>query len=939
MKRLFISLGLLMALAGSAIAQDARQRTPQTIVADVLAEMPYTSQADFDSAMGDLLSTGSYGVTQLAGMLVPAAEGQNNRVEYALDGLVAYSSLHATPEQLANARKGLADAIGTTTDNTNKAFLMTLLSRISRADDAPVFVNALKDPYLSEHALSGLILTPETDQLALELITKSEYPKSMLARLAGAKRLTAAEPTLLQWLSGADEPTATSIYKALSLLGTEKSLPVLAKAAKKENYKWVDTDATASYVTLLNALAADPACRKDVEKYAGELLKKARTENVRIGALTALLTAQGTDGRALLAKSMSGPSREYRVAALRAVEPVAGEAEYEMLGRLAAEVKTPDVVKEDIINWLGSRGAVSQQDVIIATMDAKDNTLAKAAFAAAAKMESPELLKALAAHLGGARDAMAAGALLVYKGDIRDAVTARIADAGNAKAAISAMSVASRRRIKEAAPSVFALTESADAQLADAAFEALPGVVAPGDVARLCQRLETSPASRRATYQKALIAALRQLPAAEQYATLSPYVKESVNPQLYYTALATTASPEAVETLLEAYSQPSTRNAAFEALLELDSPKMIDVLYDMALNGDENVNNVTLKRYAKLVERHGKDNIDRYNHYRRGLDISRSDEVKNLLLGRLGATGTYGALKAADAHIGNPATAAASAAAIRSIMSKHVGEYRGEEIRESIVKATDYFKSRTNDADAGYAVDDLKGILERFDADAANATAPSSKLTAEEEAMGFDMLFDGTSMAKWTGDTTTYIVKDGCITVNAAHWGNNIYTADEFGDFIFRFEFALDRPGVNNGVGIRTPMNVDAAFHGMEIQILDHDDPMYADLQPYQVHGSVYGVIPAERVKFKHGEWNTEEIRAEGDHITVTVNGKVILDGNIREACQGHAVGDPGEEGNHYMIDHRNHPGLFNKRGHIGFLGHGDGIRIRNVRILDLDRK
>ncbi|MDE6801558.1 MAG: DUF1080 domain-containing protein, partial [Muribaculaceae bacterium] len=167
----------------------------------------------------------------------------------------------------------------------------------------------------------------------------------------------------------------------------------------------------------------------------------------------------------------------------------------------------------------------------------------------------------------------------------------------------------------------------------------------------------------------------------------------------------------------------------------------------------------------------------------------------------------------------------------------------------------------------------------------------------------------------------------------------NIYTANEYGDFIFRFEFALDNPGVNNGVGIRTPMNVDAAFHGMEIQILDHDDPMYADIQPYQVHGSVYGVIPAKRVKFKHGEWNTEEIRAEGDHITVTVNGKVILDGNIREACQGHAVGDPGEQGNHYMIDHRNHPGLFNKRGHIGFLGHGAGIRFRNVRVLDLNSK
>ena len=32
------------------------------------------------------------------------------------------------------------------------------------------------------------------------------------------------------------------------------------------------------------------------------------------------------------------------------------------------------------------------------------------------------------------------------------------------------------------------------------------------------------------------------------------------------------------------------------------------------------------------------------------------------------------------------------------------------------------------------------------------------------------------------------------------------------------------------------------------------------------------------------------EIHAVGDRITVTVNGRVILDGDIREACKGHNV-------------------------------------------------
>ncbi|MCK7534569.1 MAG: DUF1080 domain-containing protein [Marinilabiliales bacterium] len=75
--------------------------------------------------------------------------------------------------------------------------------------------------------------------------------------------------------------------------------------------------------------------------------------------------------------------------------------------------------------------------------------------------------------------------------------------------------------------------------------------------------------------------------------------------------------------------------------------------------------------------------------------------------------------------------------------------------------------------------------------------------------------------------------------------GGNLYTEKEYSDFVFRFEFQLT-PGANNGLGIRTPMEGDAAYAGMELQILDNTAAIYADLEPYQYHGSVYGVIPAQ---------------------------------------------------------------------------------------------
>jgi HEAT repeat protein len=202
------------------------------------------------------------------------------------------------------------------------------------------------------------------------------------------------------------------------------------------------------------------------------------------------------------------------------------------------------------------------------------------------------------------------------------------------------------------------------------------------------------------------------------------------------------------------------------------------------------------------------------------------------------------------------------------------------------------------------------------------------ELTAEEKEEGFRVLFDGTNMHNWTGNTIDYFIEDGCISLDPkGNHGGNLFTKEEFSDFIFRFEFQLT-PAANNGLGIRTPMEGDAAYEGMELQILDNEAPAYSDLAPYQYHGSVYGIIAAKRGYLKPiGEWNYQEVIANGDDIKITLNGMVILDGNLKDATRN---GTP---------DKKEHPGLFNKKGHIGFLGHGSAVKFKNIRIKELIKK
>ena len=191
---------------------------------------------------------------------------------------------------------------------------------------------------------------------------------------------------------------------------------------------------------------------------------------------------------------------------------------------------------------------------------------------------------------------------------------------------------------------------------------------------------------------------------------------------------------------------------------------------------------------------------------------------------------------------------------------------------------------------------------------------------------GFVPLFNGKDLKGWVGNTSSYRAEDGMIIVdpNGGGSGGNLFTEKEFSDFVLRFEFQLT-PGANNGLGIHAPLEGDAAYMGKELQILDNTAEKYASLKPYQFHGSVYGILPAKRGFLKPvGEWNQQEVYVNGPKIKVTLNGTVILDGDIKEATKKGT------------LDRKDHPGLHRHKGHIGFLGHGDVVRFRNIRVKDL---
>ena len=1110
MKKIFITILLAALMPFAAGAQDARQRTAETIVADALAQLPAQTPKAFDSLMQELAATGADGIRMMAAMLVPAAEGKNAPVEYAINGVVSYVTAAGREELAREIRAGLTDAVAASTDKPNQAFLLSQLQLCATAAEAPVFVKYAADEYLADYAVRGLISTPGTDGEILALIDASPAPDALLAYAAAEKRLAAAEPALLKWAADpkTGTPTKEAVYNALAKCGTAASIAPLAAAAKADGYAFTKTDATGAYVALLARLAA--AGNSKAVAAAKALRKTGMPQNVRAAGLGIVLGTDAKKQTPELLAALKDADREYRCAALDFAGDFADDALYAAVVKKMPSLS--DAAKTDVVSWLGARHAASQANAVIAAISSADEELALAAIRAAGKIGGQEALNALVAQLGGAHAKEASAALAAFNGKPNAAFVAALD--GTPATQANALKLVAKRRITSAADKVFALLNSPDRAVRTAAYGALAGVTTPADFNRLCGLLNQAQEDDVKALQAGLKNALAKESSDMQYKMVAGQMAAAPEKARYYPLLAQAASKEAIDALLAA----DDREAAFAALLTVENPAMVDVLYDLARRNPA-WTDAALARYTEFMTASADTGVRKYQLYRRALELNPSAKVQNKLLKALAKTPEFPVLVLAVKYLDNPATAETAALAVKTAAAKNP-DMGGEIVASALKKAQEvYAELAKSDADAGYAVDEIKGLLAKLpaegfvpaslapeawkavagdpdarramkpkalakaqqEADAAAAgtwsaadgvltgatgaptlgsakeyenfclivewktdgeaglgirsipqialggrnagaltgnmlhentapaaanrpgewntmevrvvndrvtvvlngittcnnvilentcnreipaytegqillvggTAPVSfremyvrelpptprfELSPEEAAEGFEVLFDGTSMHKWTGNTTNYVPLDGTIYVTAQYGGSgNLYTKKEYADFILRFEFQFVQEGVNNGIGIRTPMGVDAAYHGMEIQILDHDAPIYKNLREYQQHGSVYGIIPAKRVKFPSlGTWNVEEIRAVGDRITVTVNDEVILDGDIREACQGHNVVPDGGKKNPYTVDHRNHPGLFNASGHIGLLGHGPGIKFRNIRIKEL---
>jgi hypothetical protein len=162
------------------------------------------------------------------------------------------------------------------------------------------------------------------------------------------------------------------------------------------------------------------------------------------------------------------------------------------------------------------------------------------------------------------------------------------------------------------------------------------------------------------------------------------------------------------------------------------------------------------------------------------------------------------------------------------------------------------------------------------------ATSPKhlNHLTPAEQEAGWVLLFDGTSLTGWTPrDSARWDVVEGAITYRPGTGPGFLCTTATYDNFELQVEFWVDDVA-NSGVFLRCPATGPiAGTNAYEVNIFDAHDKWPT--------GSINEIVVRQGDTRSVGRWNRYDILAQGDHLVVRFEGRVVVDVRDQQHVRG----------------------------------------------------
>lgn len=931
-KLLFIPLVLLVSvlLSCATAPRKPTTRTLHTHVVDILAKMPALTPVDRDSLLAELVSLGAEGILEAAGMLMPPGTGDDTQVQYALSGLSHYVSRTGAGVERDLVIQAYLRALAVATDAEVKAFLIRQLQLMGNDLAIPGLSEYLGDARLCEPATQALLaIGTEAASTALfqALPMATGAQRITLVKALGELRYAPAVPLILVDASAENFNLRQVTLFALANIGDPLATQVFLRAMTTQS-EYERAKATAWYLLFAQRRAEMGYPDRCIAICRELMASHSQPEQAHIysSALTLLVQVAGEQAYDDIFAAAANSSKSVRVTALALAGIKSDSATSQKWLNLMA-ASAPEI-RVDIITMLGTRGDKIALPAIIAALAEKNPLVQLAAIPAAAQLGDleaiPAFMNLLKTDDSRIIDAVKQILLTLPPEQVIPAAVPSLSQvSGKSRAAL--LEVLALRRAKSSLNTVLAQLKDRDDSVRVAAIKALGYL---GDERNLNGAIDFILKSGSEAEIRAAQATVVQLastisdPEQRSEPVLTALVKAKGKTRSVLIApLAFIGGKNALATVIAETKSPDAeaRDQAIRTLAQWQDSTATDALLDIYTNTtDASHRPLALEGLVRLTGSSRYPDSIKLNLMMTAMANARAATEKNMILAPLAQVKNLAALQAVApllaidsvantaaqtcAQIALPATGADNGLIgpeVISILEQSLPVMLDEYERERVRKYLDQIKMPSGDT-------------------------PAVVLSDQEKNDGFILLFNGQDLTGWQGNTKGYTAENGKIVLYPDRGDGNLFTEKEYADFVLRFEFKLT-PGANNGLGIRTPLEGDAAYVGMELQILDNTALIYKDLKPYQYHGSIYGVVPAKREFLKPvGEWNAQEVIANGPKIQVILNGVILVDADIEAASKGGTM------------DGNDHPGLKRKSGYIGFLGHGSVVEFRNIRIKEL---
>ena len=315
----FISFLLIFSIGQKVTAQT--NRTLETRVADILAQMPTNDLDHADKLMEEIMAMKTEGILQFCNMLVPAGTGDDTRVRYALESLAIYIGGRQAKIDENIVENTFLAAIEKAADPEVKTFLMERLIHCGSNASVPLLEQYLSHERLYNPALAALtaIGTPKAAH-AIMMATRNADVKRQPAFISalGQLRYFPAISLLNQLAKDKTPDVQRESLKALAEIAAQESGNLLLAAAKKSGFILDESQSILAYIHYGKRLAENG--KTDLSTAVGNtLLKNCTAKNqlhFRTAAIQMLRANEGSAFTEILIKEAQHKDNTYRGAVL-----------------------------------------------------------------------------------------------------------------------------------------------------------------------------------------------------------------------------------------------------------------------------------------------------------------------------------------------------------------------------------------------------------------------------------------------------------------------------------------------------------------------------------------------------------------------------------------------------------------------------------------------